>query len=322
MKKIITILCVLMTALLIPSVSADLDVVSTTTVLADPIRQIGGEHVEVISLADPALCPHMQSDIIPNRLQMDREFIASADLFVAHNSSVDQANVMPFVDEFMEANNYGTVDWVTLSDPSMTWNQPDKAGELATIVAGWLCDADPAHAHYYRDRLASYRERIRAHSLTEHEEEIIPGQDVIVMIWQRDAAEQWLKLDVVGIYAPEFYMGGRYTAAKLVDDIVAHPEKYRDVKYIIENMQSGELGKGIEEALCDRGIPAQRVIFTNFPKSVEGVDTLPDVLSYNKGLVTPGVDASSSKPTPEAPPGLFPVLVSAGAAGLLASRRP
>ncbi|MGC9434768.1 MAG: metal ABC transporter substrate-binding protein [Methanomicrobiales archaeon] len=301
--------------------AAELHVVSTTTVLADPVDQIGGEHVEVISLADPALCPHMQSDIIPNRLQMDREFIASADLFVAHNSSVDQSNVMPIVDDFMEANGYGTIDWVTLPDPSMTWNQPDNAEELASIVAGWLCDADPAHTEYYNDRLASYIEQIQAESLTEEEEKVIPGQDVIVMIWQRDAAEQWLGLDVVGIYAPEFYRGGKYTAAKLVDDIAANPETYRDVTYIIENMQSGELGKGIEEALSDRGIPAKRVIFTNFPKSVEGVNTIPKVLAYNKGLVTPGEDTPASEPTPDASPGLLPVLIGAGAAGLLVSRR-
>jgi hypothetical protein len=105
------------------------------------------------------------------------------------------------------------------------------------------------------------------------------------MVWQEDAAENWLGLNVVSIFGPEGYMGGQYTPAKVVDDINANPEKYQNVKYVIENMQSGEMAKGIEEALHDRGIMADRVIFTNFPESMEGVDSLPDVLTHNKDVV-------------------------------------
>jgi zinc/manganese transport system substrate-binding protein len=71
----------------------------------------------------------------------------------------------------------------------------------------------------------------------------------------------------------------------VVDDINANPEKYQNVKYIIENMQSGELAKGIEESLKDKGIAAAQVIFTNFPGSVEGADTMAEVLNHNKQIV-------------------------------------
>jgi len=50
-------------------------------------------------------------------------------------------------------------------------------------------------------------------------------------------------------------------------------------------MQSGELAKGIEEALKDKGINVKRVIFTNFPGSVEGANSMAEVLRYNKELV-------------------------------------
>lgn len=55
--------------------------------------------------------------------------------------------------------------------------------------------------------------------------------------------------------------------------------------YVIENMQSGEMAKGIEEALVDIAVKSKRVIFTNFPRSVEGVESIPDVLKYNKNLL-------------------------------------
>jgi zinc/manganese transport system substrate-binding protein len=57
------------------------------------------------------------------------------------------------------------------------------------------------------------------------------------------------------------------------------------VSYVIENMQSGELAKGIDEALHDKGNNAKRIIFTNFPGSVEGTDTMADVLNHNKQQV-------------------------------------
>lgn len=275
-----------------------LDVVSTTTVLWDPIQYMGGDNVDIIYIADPAVCPHMQGDIIPNRIQMERDFIKDADLFVAHNSSVDQQYVMPYIDDFMESNEYGTVDWVTLKDPNMTWNTPENALKLAEELKGWLVTADPGNSDYYERRYASYCEMIEGADLSDIEKEEIRGQDVVVMIWQKGAAEQWLYLDSVSFFAPEFYQGGKYTATKVVDDINSNPEKYGNVVYVIENMQSGELGKGIEEALKDRGIDVKRVIFTNFPKSVDGVNSIPDVLEYNKQLVMPVKDATTSEKSP------------------------
>jgi zinc/manganese transport system substrate-binding protein len=267
--------------------SADLKVVSTTSVLWEPIQYIGGDHVEAIYIADPTVCPHMQGEIINNRIQLERDFISEADLFVAHNFTVDNPHVMPYVEEFMDANGYGEVQWTTMSNPSMPWAIPENAHLLAKEITGWLVGADPDNAAYYEERSLEYRALIDAVDLTEDEKELIAGQDAIVIVWQQDAAENWLGLNVVNIYAPEFYMGGKYTAAKLVDDIIANTSNYENVQYIIENMQSGEMAKGVEEALQDRGIPVKRVVFTNFPKSIQGVNSLPDVIAYNKELVTP-----------------------------------
>ena len=302
-----------------------LTVVSTTTVLWDPVQQIGGENVEAIYIADPTICPHMQADIIPNRIQMQKDFIRDADLFVAHNGSVDQSYVMPYVSDFMAANGYGAVEWVTLENPSMIWNTPAGAKNLSHEVAGWLIAADPANRTYYEARLDEYLAEIDVADLSEEEREAISGQDVVVMVWQQDAAVEWLGLDAVSIYAPDFYQGGKFTPQVVVDDIYKNPEKYRDVKYVIENMQSGEMAKGLEEALLDNGVPVKRVIFTNFPRSLPGVDSLPDVIRYNKGLVTPAQAASgeAAVPVPTAAPlpGMLAVAALLGGGLLLARRR-
>jgi zinc/manganese transport system substrate-binding protein len=328
MIKRIVFCIALLFILFTPCVSA-LTVVSTTTVLWDPIQAVGGEKVEAIYVADPTICPHMQSDIIPNRIQMQQDFIRNADLFVAHNGSVDKEYVMPFIDDFMEANEYGSVEWKTLENPAMTWNSPTSAKELAREVAGWLTDADPDNKAYYETRLEDYLAEIESADLTDDERARISGQDVIVMVWQQDAAENWLGLNTVSIFAPEFYQGGKYTPVKIVDDIRENPEKYENVAYVIENMQSGEMAKGIHEYLITQAdVSADRVIFTNFPKSIPGVDTLPDVLRYNKNLVMPAAtvpDTTGTVPaTPLAtaiPVGTLVVIGSIGAVLLLYGRK-
>ncbi|WP_160329467.1 metal ABC transporter solute-binding protein, Zn/Mn family [Methanofollis ethanolicus] len=266
----------------VPAVAA-MDIVATTSVIADPVQAIGGDHVNVIAVADPTICPHMQGDIIDSRIQMQKDFIASADLFMAHDSSMDKPVVMPAVEKFMKSNYGKNVTWTVVG--AQDWSTPEKAKVFAEDVKDILIAADGANATAYEANCEAYCDAIDAADLTDEEKIRVKGQDVIVMVWQREAAESWLDLNVVAVFGPDFYMGGQFTPAKVVDDIASNPEKYRNVKYVIENMQSGEMAKGIEEALHDRGIGADRVIFTNFPKSLAGVESIPDVLVHNKETV-------------------------------------
>jgi zinc/manganese transport system substrate-binding protein len=293
MRQNVSILIVLLLFLLVPGVSA-ITVVSTTSVLWDPVQYIGGEKVQAIYIADPTICPHMQADIIPNRIQMQKDFIKNADMFVAINGSVDKSYVMPFVTDYMAANEYGNITWVTLKDPSMIWNTPDGARNLSREVAGWLITADPTNKTYYEAQLVKYLAEIDAADVTPGERSAISGQDAVVMLWQREAARDWLGLHEVTVFAPDFYERGQFTPRAVVNDIYNNPEKFQKVKYVIENMQSGEMAKGVEEALHDKGIPAKRVIFTNFPKSLPGVNSLPDVIKYNKNLVNPLIGGNAT----------------------------
>jgi len=273
---------------------AAIDVVATTSVLWDPAQAIGGEHVEAIYVADPAICPHMQGDIIDSRIQMNRDFIASADLFLAHDSSMDSGIVMPAIRDFMQANGYGTVSWTV--PEAADWNTPEKAKALAEDIKEILAAEQPWNADAFEENYDTYCDAIDAADVAPYQRSLIEGQDVVVMVWQREAAEAWLGLNVVSIFGPEFYMGGQYTPAKIVDDINADPEKYANVQYVIENMQSGELAKGIEEALHDHGIAADRVIFTNFPKSLEGAESIPGVLEHNKNVVMSSPNTGDGDP--------------------------
>lgn len=281
----LSILAVILLTSACAGATPSIKVVCTTSVIMDPATFIGGDRVEAISIADPALCPHLQSDIIPSRIQLHMDFIRDADLFMAYNDSNDRKYNIPAVEDFMKANGYGAVSWNTTSNPSRGWNTPENAELLAAEVKGWLQEFDPANSTYYEERYGEYTATFDAVKPTEGERETLNDTEVIVMLWQREPVQSWLGMKVVDFFAPEFAMNGTKTVAKLVDGINSDPEKYRNVSFVIENMQSGEMAKGIEEALRDHGINATRIIFTNFPGSLDGVNTMADVLNHNKQLV-------------------------------------
>ena len=292
---LITVLLLLMIAPACAQASGKIKVVCTTSVLMDPVTFIGGHNVEAVSIADPALCPNLQSDIIPSRIQLNANFIKNADLFVAYNDTNDQEYNIPAVANYMSANGYGNVTWQCITN-SEGWNTPDEAKGVAGQVKGWLEAKDPANKSYYEQNYGKYCSLLDAVTPAAAEKAQLNNTGAIVMMWQMDPVQNWLDMNVVDFYAPEFVMGGSKTPDKIVDAINANPDKYRNVSYIIENMQSGELAKGIEEALKDHGINAKRVIFTNFPDSAPNTTTMADVLNYNKQLVL----GQSASPTPAA----------------------
>lgn len=292
MRHLLCLLTVFALLLGVPAVSA-LDVVTTTSVLWDPVSQIGGDSVNVTYIADPAVCPHLQGDILPGLIQKNAGALESPDLFLAHNSTMDKA-AMAAVEKFRDTNGYGKTSWKILTPEQDSWNTPETAQALADTVLGWLKAADPKNAETYTANAEKYKEAITAAGeLTADEQASLAKKHAIVMAWQKEPVEKWLGVQVYDFFAPEFAFGGNKTPAKVVDEIQATTDKIYALDlvsgggemYVIENMQSGEMAKGIEEALVDIAVKSKRVIFTNFPRSVEGVESIPDVLKYNKNLL-------------------------------------
>jgi zinc/manganese transport system substrate-binding protein len=291
MKQFICLCAVIALLLGVPAVSA-LDVVTTTSVLWDPVSQIGGDAVNVVYIADPTICPHLQGDILPNLIQQHADTLKAPDLFLAHNNTMDMAT-MAAIEKFRDSNGYGKTAWKILK-PNTEWNTPETAQALADTVLDWLKAADPENAKTYTENAGIYKEAIAAAgTLTPEENTTLSKRNVIVIAWQKAPVENWLGAKVYDFFAPEFAFGGNKTPAKVVDAIKENKDTIFALDlvsgggkmYVIENMQSGEMAKGIEEALTDIAVFSNRVVFTNFPKSVEGVESIPDVLRYNRNLL-------------------------------------
>ncbi|HOL41788.1 MAG TPA: metal ABC transporter substrate-binding protein, partial [Methanospirillum sp.] len=196
---------------LIPGALA-LNVVTTTSVLWDPVQEIGGDAVHVVYIADPTVCPHLQGDILPGLIQKNAKDLETADLFLAHNSSMDLAT-MQAIEKFRESNGFGKTNWKILK-PDAAWNTPESAQELADTVLGWLKAADGANATAYEKAAQAYKEKIAAAgNLTDEEKSLLSKKYAVVMAWQREPVEKWLGLNVVDFFAPEFAFGGNKTPA-------------------------------------------------------------------------------------------------------------
>jgi zinc/manganese transport system substrate-binding protein len=262
-----------------------LNITSTTTVLLDPLRAIGGDRVKVISVTDPTICPHLQSDIIPGRIQINKDIIAASDLYVSFNNSSMDKGAVQAVTKFIATNYNRQITWTTPRSSYLAWNTPTDARKMVGEVKTWLIAADPADTAYFESNYNTYLAQIDGSDISSDQKAINQKTDVIVMEWQRDASEKWLGLHIVDVFNSQSSDSTVHTPKDLADLINANPEKYRNVSFVIENMQSGEIAKGVEEALQAKGINAKRIVFTNFPESVSGVSSIPDVLAYNRDLV-------------------------------------
>ena len=153
----------------VPSGVADggpLRVVATTTVVADLVRQVGGDRVTVDCLMAPGIDPHSYK---PTPRDADR--LAGADLVVASGLHLEGkltdllerlGRSRPVV---LVGDSLPEADLITvgggLFDPHV-WFDARLWSRTVPTVAEALATADPVHASAHRDRAAAYVARLMA----------------------------------------------------------------------------------------------------------------------------------------------------------------
>ena len=147
-----------------PSASPDrLQVATTFTVLADMVKEVGGEHVDVASITRPGAEIHgyepTPSDIrnaanadlvIVNGLGLDDWFTAFTEASGApHITATDGIEVIPI------ANG----EYAGYANPH-AWMAPSTGMRYVDNIATALSEADPAHSAEYRANADAYNQRL------------------------------------------------------------------------------------------------------------------------------------------------------------------
>ena len=162
-----------------------LDVITTIFPPYDFARQIGGDHVNVTMLLPPGSESHTYE---PTPREVVR--IAKCDLFIYNGglsdswverllaaAELDPAKTLRMMDfvSLIEESEDGVLDHDHDHDEhnhegesdlheydEHIWTNPQNALRISEGITEWLCETDPSHADYYRARMASYGNALRA----------------------------------------------------------------------------------------------------------------------------------------------------------------
>jgi ABC-type Zn uptake system ZnuABC Zn-binding protein ZnuA len=288
--------------MVVPEVMA-INVVTTMPNLWNVASEIGGDAATVIYVA-PTAAIHISSDTIDALLQQNSEFIKTADVFLGQGGGMDDA-VITKVTEFCTKNFGECVNWQILDNVSkdvipnatIAYDDPTVLLGYSETVAYLLGVVDPINASVYQTNLNIYLKKIiNTTKLTTTEKAILADIPIICHFRIKNQTVNWLGMNCINSYPQPT------TVKDLIDDIHANFSKYEMIAekssngkiVIIENIVAGsDMGVSIHEALRDAGVPCERIIFLNLPKSTEDVDTILDYYTYNKNLILslPSTDA-------------------------------
>lgn len=175
-RRTIFIIMVLLLSVILSACKADnsatalteskINVVATTTMLADLVENIGGEHVIVRGLMGPGIDPHLyqasagdvrllqKADVIVyNGLHLEGKM---ADIFKTLSSGDTDKPYITSVEAAMSEDRLLTwEDELTAYDPHV-WFDIDLWGDVAKSIAFHLSQVDPVNKEDYDKNLHSY----------------------------------------------------------------------------------------------------------------------------------------------------------------------
>ncbi len=160
-----------------PSADGKLQVLATTSIVADVVRQVGGDYVQVTQLLPLGTDPHT----FEPRPQ-DAAAIADAQIVFANGAGLEEflepllesagatdklvevsegIELLPFEGEEHHHEGEGEEHHHEGGDPH-TWMDPNNVLVWVENIAAALSEADPAHADAYRANAEAYAAELRA----------------------------------------------------------------------------------------------------------------------------------------------------------------
>jgi len=224
-----------------------LNVVTTTSLIASIVEQVGGDKVQVANIIPPAQCPG-QFDIKPSEVQM----LADAELFLLHGWQGEM-----FTTDLIKSADNPELKVVSLNIVG-NWMIPTVQAKAIGNITSTLAEVDPENASYYQNNAASQQQAITAkgNELKAMLEAGNVSQVNVICDEQVTDLAQWAGFNVVASYprpdaiTPKILQG-------LIDQ-----GRQSSVALVIGNLQSGTSGASVTIA---NGIGVVQVTLSNFP---------------------------------------------------------
>ena len=247
-----------------------LQLVTSTSLLAQIVERVGGENVDVINVIPPAQCPG-HFDVKPGDIQM----LASADLFLMHGWQGEK-----FTDDLIASADNPDLNVFKVDVPG-NWMTPQVQIQAIDIIAGIISQADAEHSAEFQKNADDFKASVNAMGaeMAEKLAEANTAEINVLCADQQPGFVQWAGFNIVAIFGRPDSL-----TPQVVKELV---DKGREgeVTLIIDNMQSGkDAGAGIAEELG-----SARVILSNFPGGYEGTETWEKTIEYNVALLLAAV---------------------------------
>lgn len=250
--------------------TAELKVVTSTSLLASVVERVGGDKVDVVNIIPPAQCPG-HFDIKPSDIQK----LADADLFLMHGWQGEK-----FSEDLIASANNPDLNVVKI-DIKGNWMTPPVQIEAINKITAALSQVDTKNSSDYQKSAAELAAKIEAKG-AEVQDRLakanVSGTN-IMCAEMLVGFVQWTGFNIVATYGRPDSLTPQ-VLRELVD-------KGREgkVTLIIDNMQSGkDAGAGMAEELGSK-----RIILSNFPGGYENTETWEKAIDYNVTLLLEAV---------------------------------
>ena len=250
--------------------TSELKVVTSTSLLAYIVEQVGNDHVDVFTIIPPAQHPG-DFDARPDDIQK----LAEASLFLVHGWPGET-----FVPDLVASAGNPDLTLVIVAVQG-SWMTPQVQVEAADKVAAALSAADNENSAAYQRLAMEYKDRVSAEDskIKDRLSEVNLSEiNAICAFWQAGFLK-WAGFNVIATY-----MDAEALTPQEVKELV-DKGRASNVSLIVDNLQSGaDAGKGLAEEL-----DCKRVILSNFPGGYDDTEVWENAIDYNIDLLLEAV---------------------------------
>ena len=247
--------------------SANLKVVTTTSLIASIVEKVGGDKVDVANIIPPAQCPG-HFDVKPS----DMKVLSDAKLFLMHGWQGEMFST----DLTKSADNPG-LKVVSLNIQG-NWMTPTVQAQAVGNITSTLAELDPQNASYYQSNANSELAAITAKG-NELKAKLAAGnlsQVNVLCDAQITTLVQWAGFNVIASYPRS-----EDISAKQMQELIDQG-KQGGVVIVIGNLQSGTSDAGVTIA---SGIGAVQVTLSNFPGGFDNTETWEKAIENDVNLM-------------------------------------
>ncbi|TKI07769.1 metal ABC transporter substrate-binding protein [Martelella alba] len=240
-------------ALASPAAMAEtVNAVASFTVLADIVREVGGEHVNVTSLVGPNGDPHSFEPAPKDSQALNRAdvvFVSGLGLEGWMNRLISASGYKgkPVVASDGVATLHMEEDGKTITDPH-AWNSAKNGAIYARNVMNALIAVDPADADYFRKQGGAYIQQLEKLDKWAKAQFAAIPQDKRKVITSHDAFGYFGAEYGVEFMAPVGYSTESEASASDVSGLIKQIKKEHIKTYFMENQTDPRLVKQIAAA--------------------------------------------------------------------------